>query len=362
MAEGLRRFYFDVIEGKMGILGSVVRLFLKFLSLFYWIAIGLREVFYHFGFFRVGEAGVPIFSVGNITCGGTGKTPMVICLARDLLNIGRNPAVLMRGYGRSSRGMQILSDGKRVYLTPREGGDEAYMIAESLPDIPVILCKNRLVSGDFAQRKFGVDSIILDDGFQYRGFKDKFEIVLIDATNPFSNGVLIPGGFLRETKGSLKRADIIVLTRCNQVEDAVVKGIKSDIEDINPNCPILLSMHENESMIRLTDGKKFPIDRFSRRDIVALSSIANPFSFYKSLTNQGFNIKKTITQSDHYFYSKKDISDLDRSLPVITTQKDAVKLSGFDKSLLENIYYIKIVFKIIQGQEIWQERIRQALS
>jgi len=362
MIKGLKGFYFDVIEGRGGIPGSLFRLFLRFLSLFYGIAIKLRDIFYYFGFSEVNEAGVPIFSVGNITCGGTGKTPMVIYLAKYLVNIGRRPAILMRGYGRSSRGMRILSDGKKVYLNPREGGDEAYMIAESLPNIPIILGKNRVVSGDFACSRFRIDSIILDDGFQYRGFRDKYDIVLIDVTNPFSNGVLIPGGFLREPKRSLKRANLIVLTRCNQVDEAVIRGIRSDIEKTNPHCSILLSVHEPESIIRLSDGEKLPIDRFNPREIVALSSIANPSSFHKSLKSLGFKINKIITESDHYFYSKRDISSLDRSFPVLTTQKDAVKLNGFDRSLLDNVYYLKIVFKIIKGQEIWQKRIEQLLS
>ena len=204
----------------------VLLAFLKALSFLFAFVVSVRYLLYKAGILRRYPLGIQVISIGNVTAGGTGKTPVTELFARTLAAKGRKVAILSRGYRRKEASWWqrmftqvidpplVVSDGKRVRLDSAVGGDEPYMLASNLPGVAVVVDRDRVKAGRYAVKRLGCDTIILDDGFQYQRLKHSVEVVLVDATNPFGNGNMLPRGILREPVRHLKRADLIFLTKC----------------------------------------------------------------------------------------------------------------------------------------------------
>lgn len=239
---------------------------LKGLSYLFLMVVSIRYFLYRTGLLRRYPLGTQVISIGNVTAGGTGKTPVTEIFARTLAAEGRKVAILSRGYRRKEAPWWqrlftqviekplVVSDGRRVLLDSATGGDEPYMLASNLPGVAVVVDRNRVKAGRYAVNRLGCDTLILDDGFQYQKLKHSIEVVLVDSTNPFGNGNLLPRGILREPVRNLKRADIIFLTKCR----GDVSAVKEEIRRYNTTAEIVECNHTPKVMKDVWSREEFP--------------------------------------------------------------------------------------------------------
>lgn len=307
---------------------------------------------------------VPVISVGNITVGGTGKTPCIIQLAEYLHKKGKKTAILSRGYrGAMEKKGAIVSDGKNIFLDEKDAGDEPYMIAHKLPKVSVYVGKDRLKSAKKAIKN-GNEILLLDDGFQYRKIARDKNIVLIDCTNPFGYEHLLPRGLLREPLEGLKRANLVILTKSNQASKNKIEEIKKRILKINQNVKILESFHKPESFVNVKNAQKYSFESMHMKKALLLSGIGNPKAFEKTAKEAGLIICETIIKKDHHTFVYDDMIDaVNRAKTcnadiIAVTEKDAVKIKNI---LLKNnidfpIYALCIEMKYAEnGKEILQK-------
>lgn len=309
------------------------------LSPFSWLYSGViktRRAFYQKGIFESFDLGVKTISVGNITFGGTGKTPLVAYIAKYLLEKEEKVCILTRGYGRENPKERVLvSDGERILADARSAGDEPYELANNLSGKAIIVADaKRAEAGKWAREKFGITTFILDDGFQHLRLKRNLDIVLLDATNPFGNGNLLPSGVLRESLESLKRADAIIITRANLVEDVSV--IKEKISTINAECKIFVSKNKFSRLISLKEflspSPQNPTAKIQNLNSMAFCALGNPDNFFAQLRHENFNLRATKAFPDHHLYTRSEILNLEQEAiekgaeVLLTTTKDAVKL------------------------------------
>jgi tetraacyldisaccharide 4'-kinase len=301
------------------------------LSVLYSAIIRTRLSLYRRGTFHTTKLDRPVISVGNITTGGTGKTPLVEWVARSLAAAGKKVCILTRGYGRDNPDrMVIVSDGKTIFATPSEAGDEPFLLATNLVGMAAVISNaDRVAAGNEAIRQFDTDCFILDDGFQHLRLQRDLNIVTIDATNPWGGGHLLPYGRLREPLSGLSRADCIVITRTDQVTN--LDALHSDIRKHAPNVPVFQSRMKTSRITPLNDSSEALVP-----PVAAFCAVGNPSSFFNSLTHEVV-LQKGFP--DHHRYSQSDIDSLIDSArrasanSLITTAKDAVKLRSLSFSL-----------------------------
>ena len=311
------------------------------LSRLYGAITNWRNSLYETGVFQSRSLGVKTISVGNITVGGTGKTPMVAFIAGALAENGERVGILTRGYGRKNpRSRVLVSDGEKILADARQAGDEPFELAAKLLGKAIIVADaNRATAGDWAREKFGITAFVLDDAFQHRRVRRDLDIVLLDATNPFGSGKCLPTGILREPLENLKRADAIVITRANLAEN--ITNLKSQIKKYNPHCPIFVTKNK---VSRLTALNQFPAsitpkikestnrEQRTTNNYLAFCALGNPANFFEMLRQEAFDLTTTETFPDHHFYTQDDIEKLSRKAErsgasvLLTTAKDAVKL------------------------------------
>jgi len=298
-----------------------------------------------------------VVSVGNITAGGTGKTPVVLMLSRWAKKQGYNVAVLSRGYGGSySNESDIVTDGKDILLSPDISGDEPWLIANTLNGVPVIVSKNRYLGGIRAHKSFGSNFFILDDGFQHILLKRDMDIVLADAKKPFGNGHLLPWGPLREPLSGLKRADAFVFTRSgDQPSD---HG-----ESYFNNKPVFRGDHVPDKIILPNKGKEYEPSFIDGKRVIAFSGIGRPASFKESLVNLGAKVVSFKAFGDHYPFSERDMLKIQEDQKtfdgdlLITTEKDWVRIRE-KASNIDSIAYLTIDFVIKSGEENFYKMIK----
>ena len=258
---------------------------------------------------------LPVISVGNITVGGTGKTPMVIEIARRLIDSGRRPAILTRGYK----------------AAPHESPDEVLEFQTALPDVPVVVDADRVAGAETACQTANVDCLLLDDGFQHRRLARDLDIVLIDALDPWGGGALLPTGRLREPLTCLRRADVFVLTRVNQTNDAAVERICGKLAQYAPDKSILRAAVEVDALVGTDERRVLPND-LRGHPVVAACGIGNPETF-RRLAASLADVRKTVTFADHRRYTLRDIERIQAAArkanvdQVVTTRKDWGKLA-----------------------------------
>jgi len=319
--------------------------------------------------------GCLVVVVGNITAGGTGKTPVVEKFARALRDRGRKVAILSRGYKSKSAPLwakwlnwlthasepppRIVSDGENVLLNSELAGDEPYMLARNLPGVIVLVDKNRVKSGAYAIKKFGCDTLVLDDGFQYLPLKGRLNLLLIDKTNPFGNGFLLPRGVLREPIKHLQRASYVFLTKSNGQRDTELEDL---IHKHNPGVDIIECAHRPQYLQRFDSDERLPLTHLQGKRVGAFSGIATPESFEKFLKDLGATIDYTRRFLDHYRFSYEDLVSIfseameKRVDFIVTTEKDSVRLPEHLPCPVP-LYYLRLEIDIIRGAADFDEAV-----
>ena len=346
---------------------GAVRLLLALLwclSKVFQFVVCLRYVFYDIGVLRRFPLGCQVISIGNVTAGGTGKTPVTEIFARELTKAGRKVAILSRGYRRKEAPWWqrifknviekpvVVSDGRQILVDAATGGDEPYMLAANLPGVCVLVDRNRVKSGRYAISHFGCDTLLLDDGFQYQRLKHSHEVVLVDSTNPIGNGHMLPRGILREPAKHLKRADVVFITKCS--------GDQSDVRDLvrryNPRAEIIECRHAPRLLKDVWSREELPLEWLKGKTLATLSGIAVPQGFEDSLRKLGARVIWCERYADHHRYDASEIifalnktADM-HAEALITTEKDAVRFPRLEKTPVP-CYYLRVDIEIMSGAE-----------
>ncbi|PKN60222.1 MAG: tetraacyldisaccharide 4'-kinase [Deltaproteobacteria bacterium HGW-Deltaproteobacteria-11] len=334
------------------------------LSLLYRFVVFLRRLLFDRGFFKQHKTAVAVISVGNLTVGGTGKTPMVIMLAKHLQAKGYRPAVLSRGYGsKATSPVNIVSDGEKILMDGAEAGDEPVLIAISAKGVPVLTGAERIVTAATAVERLSADVLILDDGFQHRQIARNIDIVLLDSANPFGNGFLFPAGPLREPLNALKRADMIVVT--DSFDDA--GQMPRSIPGIPPGMPLFRATRRPRGLRRGGTDQPVPLDHLQGARICAFSGIGAPDSFRQTLTRLGADVVRFLSFPDHHCYDMEDLARIQKESAraetsvIVTTEKDGVHLEAFP-FFLEKVLLLGIAMEIVSGAEVFEQSILKELK
>ncbi|OPL16956.1 MAG: hypothetical protein AVO38_06555 [delta proteobacterium ML8_D] len=302
----------------------------------------IRALAYSRGYLVTSRLPCPVISIGNLSLGGTGKTPHVLAVANWLKNSGINPAVVSRGYGgRVGRSPLIVSDGKDVLASPRDAGDEPVMMAQVLLDIPVVVGSDRFAAGELAIERFGVQAIVLDDGFQYMALFRDVDLVLLPAINFFGTQWVFPGGDLREPVSGLSRATAILLTKANALSLADQESGRRELQAMIPGRPVFLSEMRALRFISMEAEVASP-DVLQGKPLFAFCALADPESFFTTLENLKVDVKGKVAFPDHYSYKGKDLIKLMTQCrrqgikALVTTNKDRVKIEPVWRQLAAN--------------------------
>jgi tetraacyldisaccharide 4'-kinase len=346
----MRNFLYAVITGqRRDLAAQLVKMPLIVASWLYGAAVRLILAGYHSGLIKRRHLSVPVISVGNLTLGGVGKTPMVIYVARLIQSKGLKPVILTRGY---------MPPNEEFYQS-----DEAQVLEEVL-DVPVVVNPNRYQGGLRAIERHKPDVLILDDGFQHWQLFRNLDIVLIDASMPFGNRRVLPAGILREPLSSLKRADVVVLTRTGQLQ---TDGLKTLIRSMHDRVPLIETAHRPTTLKNILTGHLEKLTKLSQ-PLVAFCGIGNPNSFKTTLASLHADVKAFEIFPDHHPYTLVDMERLKEiclkyhTRVIVTTQKDAVKLTGFtDFWQGYDVYSLNIDLQITQGEHEFAERILHLL-
>jgi tetraacyldisaccharide 4'-kinase len=336
---------------------------LYLLSLIYRFLVQSRQTLYSRGILQSCALPCRVISIGNITLGGTGKTPAAIYLAQLFQARGMKTVVLSRGYkGTSSEEAAVVSDGKRILLDVREAGDEPFLLSKTLPGVPVIIGKNRVVSGQRAIEQFSPEIAILDDGFQHLQLKRDVDIVLIDLHYGFGNGHLVPRGMLREPLSSMRRANIFLLTKRTGTRDN--KEVEEKIIALTAGAPTFFTHYEINCLTSLHDSKQTDLRTLHGIKVLALSGIGNPHYFSYLLRLNGLSVAEEVVLPDHHYYTPQDVSRLGEYLNrvdcIITTAKDSCKM---DREMFKKlpILTLEVMLKI-QDEQGFKEALFKHIS
>jgi len=338
----------------------------------------VRRFLYNVRILRDSTLGVQVIAIGNLTVGGTGKTPVVEKFARELQNQGRTVAILSRGYRSKPPPLtkrlldrmlfrsdttppRVVSDGRSLLLDSETAGDEPYMLASNLKDVVVLVDKDRVKSGRYAIEKFGCDTLLLDDGFQYWKLAGRRrDIVLIDCQAPFGNEYLLPRGTLREPGGHLSRASTIFITK----SDGNTAGLRARISRLNPGAGIIECIHHPLYLEDVFTGEQVQLDFLKGRKLAAFSGIAQPESFENSLVRLGAELVYSKRFADHHRFTQQEVLNAvnrgkkRQASVIITTQKDAVRFPKIDRRDLP-IYFMRVEIKIVTGATDFNDCVRQ---
>ena len=318
------------------------------LSAIYSAVTRARLMAYRRGWFSVSQLAAPVISVGNLTTGGTGKTPLVEWVCRTVVReTGKKTCVLTRGYGKANPQTQVVvSDGNHVVAGEVKAGDEPYLLATGLLGIAAVISNpERISAGQWAIKNLGSEIFVLDDGFQHLRLARDLDIVTIDATNPWGGGSLLPYGRLREPRAGLSRADCIVITRTEQVEDLV--EIKDAVQRLAGAIPVFSSRMAT-SGIHSLDNAIVDKKGIVSQPVAAFCGIGNPESFFNHLRREGYTLSFTRAFADHHNYNQADMARLvadakaSGATGLMTTAKDAIKLSTFELELPCHVLDIQI--------------------
>ncbi|MBU1888570.1 MAG: tetraacyldisaccharide 4'-kinase [Candidatus Omnitrophica bacterium] len=315
----------------------------------------------------------PVISVGNLTLGGTGKTPCVEFLIKKFLEKKRRVGLLTKGYARENKdSKKIVFSQTKEDIAVKDIGDEPYLLSKHFPSIPIFISRHRAKSFLDAEKKRECDVFIMDDGFQYPHIDKDLEILLINKTNPFGNGFVFPAGFLREPINSIKRADLIILTHADECvissdECENSKNVYSVLSQKAPRIPILESIHEPLYFQDYISDKKYQAEELLNKRFLSLASLADPLSFEESLKKLRLNPVKKVRFPDHYPYKSENIEWVSSLATkenidfIITTEKDCVRFPKGPKFSIPVLYLI-INFKIIKSEEVIDDMINKVLE
>ena len=305
-----------------------------------------------------------VISVGNLTAGGTGKTPVVEKLARELHRRGRKVAILSRGYRsvttKNTPSPRVVGDGQNVLLDSAAGGDEPYMLAKNLPGVAVVVDRDRVKAGKHAMKEFGCDTLVLDDGLQYLKIRRSLEIVLVDKKNPFGNGNLLPRGILREPVKNIRRADYVFITK----SDGGSAALRGDILKHNPGVEIVECNHTPRHLRDVATGEELPLEWLGGKKIFALAGIAAPRRFEEFCQQCGGVLLRTKHFADHHRYTEREIHDcLQRAAhlgcdALVTTEKDAVRFPRLENPAVRAVY-LRVDIEVTGGGDVFERILQQ---
>ncbi len=317
----------------------------------------LRSRLYETGFFKTQRLPCKVVSVGNLTLGGTGKTPTTMWLAGYLQSQGKKVAILSRGYkAKNRRLVSLVSDGKEVFLGAYEAGDEPFMMAKNLSGVPLLIGKKRFVAGIRIVKDFQPDVILLDDGYQHLPLARDLDLLLLRAMVPFGNGHIFPAGVLREPLTAMKRADAFILTYAEEATGSEVEKQRGFLQEKFPNKPVFVSHCEPVSFCLSNGPESIPLSRLRGRKTFAFCGIAYPESFQRMLLNLGIDLVDFKAFCDHYHYRRVDLRRMEedarrkRAEFLVTTEKDAVKIEKVCASSVP-IWILKTRFRFEYGFE-----------
>ena len=314
----------------------------------YYLIITLRNLFFDKNIFKIQSVDAKVYSVGNLTIGGSGKTPLVIYLADLLKNNGKKVAVLSRGYARKSKGYLLVSDGEKIFTSVRESGDEIYHTVLECK-VPAAVCEDRILGAKNLIRDIKAEEIILDDGFQHRWINRDINLVILELKflvhDKFFAHSLLPGGNMREPLSSLKRADAIVINRKFSKNEDIPEKKKKYFKDKK----VFTAYYQALRFVDIVKRDEYSLKDFEGQKSLVVSGIAKPVSFLNALTQNNINISNRIVFRDHKDYTLKEVQHIRKqfyatnSHSVVTTEKDAVKLMNFARELDDiDIFYLKI--------------------
>ena len=296
----METYLLAVAHGKPGIAPSLLRGVTSALAPVYCAGLKTYLLPYTLGIRKRQKLACPVICIGNLTTGGTGKTPMTQAVCKRLQATGKRVVILSRGYGGENEyGCAVVADEARVLLTARQAGDEAFLLASTLPGIPVVVGKERRVTGELAVQKFAPDVIVLDDGMQFWQLHRDLDIVLLNAAAPFDNGWTFPRGLLREPPSHLRRAGMLVLTNVGQVTADSLNATRRQLQRIAPGKPVFTADLSPVALRKLVDNAPVPLEWLRNRRIAAMSALGNPESFEATLRNLGAEIIAQFRFRDH---------------------------------------------------------------
>lgn len=364
----------DVIFGRArGFRAAMMRFLMSWLSWLFRALVQCRIALYRIGWKPQEYLGAQVVAIGNLTVGGTGKTPVVELLAKSLRDRGRKVAILSRGYkskkldraqkwtgadGKpvpAERMPRVVSTGNALLLDSKFAGDEPFMLARNLDGVAVIVDKDRVKGGRFAVGELKAETLLLDDGMQYLELAHSFDITLIDSRSPFGTGSLLPRGTLREPPRNLRRASYILITKCDGSPNT---DLIARIRRYNPIAEIIECAHNPVHLENLYTREREPLAFLDGKWVGAISAIAVPESFERSLTTLGAKVEIKRRFSDHHRFNRRDVDDfmqrcVERDMEIIvTTEKDAVRFPH-PTEINVPIYFLRIEVQILTGQEAW---------
>lgn len=379
--EELEQYAIEVIlERRRGVKAALLRFVLWLFSLLFRFGVWLRHLLFRNRFIlKDHHLGTLVISIGNLTVGGTGKTPVVELLARSLQERGRRVAILSRGYksarvrkrkltwrqriGAKLQGRRlpeppprVVSNGNTVLLDSRLAGDEPFMLAKNLPGVAVVVDKNRVKGGLHAIRELGADTLLLDDGLQYLKLRHRLDIVLIDRTAPFGNEYLLPRGTLREPHKNLRRASYIIITKCDGSDNS---ELIARLRRYNRVAEIIECRHAPKYLVNAVTLQKKPLSLLRGKYVGALSGIAVPESFENGLRELGASIDTTRRFADHHRFTEDEVYGFIEHCErrdcdfVVTTEKDFVRFPPLPYTDIP-VYYLRVEIEILRGNDAWE--------
>jgi tetraacyldisaccharide 4'-kinase len=328
---------------------------LTLLSLPYEWGVRIRTLLYSINLRKTKRLACPVISVGNITVGGTGKTPLVIMLAKGLMGRGIPMAILSRGYKGKEPSGPLVSDGKTILLSPEESGDEPFQMAQALKGIPVLVGKDRFANGQLALQQFDIRGMLLDDGYQHLKLHRDLNILLIDSEIGFGDHHLLPRGILREPLGHLHRADLFLLTKVEDPENC--RPLEKILRECHPSSPVFHSHYEPQGLIG-SDGKWIGLQALKAKKALVVSGIANPAYFSLLLRKCGLEIVREMIFPDHHRFTSKDLAAIEKESKeadwILTTAKDIAKLRE-RKTIHPPLLALHIEMKIWEEEEFYKK-------
>lgn len=357
--------------------GWLLLALLRLVSYLYEFGVCCKLSLYKLGLLQREKLDCCVISIGNITVGGTGKTPTAQKMALLIKGMGYRVVILNRGYrSHWARDIGVVSDGEKIFMTAYEAGDEAYLMAKTLPGIPVIIGKNRAVTGKYAVKKLNAEVIIMDDGYQHWQLQRDLDVVLVDTLNMFGNGCVLPRGTLREPLQNLDRGDLFLLTKTDQSSKLNRTQLREKIIQNNGRAPIVESVHHPKNFVEIADWYK-GIDQHVKdladlrgKDVMVFSAIGNPSSFEQTLSSIGLKILEAVRYPDHHDYGMVEMQYINerasslKAVAMIATAKDAVKIpTEFIYSKREiPLYILNMEISITEGMDKFKECVMSAIA
>lgn len=326
----------------------------------------LRRWAYRRGVLGSYRASVPVISVGNVTAGGTGKTPCVETVCRMLQAEGLRPAVLARGYRGSLGGRAaVVSDGATVLLGPEVAGDEPVLLARRLPGVPVLAGRHRAVTAEMAVSRFAVQVLVLDDGFQHLRLCRDLDLVTVDARHPFANGSCFPRGLLREPPGAVADADAVLVTRTRRADARKLDAVREIVRRCGASVPVLPTAHAPLSVVDLESGSTRPLESVRGLRVLAFAGIGTPDAFFREVEELGAHLLQSVPFPDHHRYRPEDLRQVEgwaglmKAEALVTTEKDAIRLLGHLPLKLP-VLAVRIAMEVLEGEEVLRKLVLDA--